>query len=44
MDFKIESGEVECDAVVVWYTDDVDTVQWVGVVSRKVRGLYDARQ
>ena len=40
----MESGEVKCDAVEVWHSDDVDTAQWVGVVSRKVGGLYEARQ
>ena len=42
--FKIESGEVECDPVVFWHTDDVNTAQSVGVVAGKVGGLYDARQ
>ena len=42
--FKIESGEVECDPVVFWHTDDVNTAQSVGVAAGKVGGLYDARQ
>ena len=27
MNFKMENGEVECDAEVAWHTDDVDTAQ-----------------
>lgn len=42
--FKVESGEGECDAVVVWRSDDVNTAESVGVVVGKVGGLYDARQ
>ena len=42
--FKIESGEGECDPVVFWHTDDVNTAQSVEVVAGKVGGLYDARQ
>ena len=42
--FKVKSGEGECDAVIVWNTDNVDTAQSVGVIAGKVGGLYDACQ
>ena len=42
--FEVKSGEGECDAVVVWRSDDVNTLQSVGVVAGKVGGLYDASQ
>ena len=44
MSFKIESGEGECDAVVGWRSDDVNTAKSVVVVVGIVGGLYDARQ
>ena len=39
--FKVERGEGECDVVVVWRSDVVNTAQTVVVVSWEVRGLYD---
>ena len=42
--FNVKSGEGECDAVVAWRSDDVNTAQFVAVVVWKIGGLYDARQ
>lgn len=42
--FQIEWGEGQCDAVVVWRSDDVNTAQVVCVVAGEVGGLNDARQ
>ena len=39
--FKVEIDEGECDVVVVWRSDVVNTAQTVVVVSWEVRGLYD---
>ena len=41
---EVKIGEGECDAVGVWHTDDVNTIQSVRVVVGEVGGLYDARQ
>ena len=41
---EVKSGEGECDAVVVWRSDDVNTLQSVGVVAGEVEGLYHTSQ
>ena len=42
--FNFEGFKGECDAISVWHSDDVNTIQSVAVVSWEVGGLYDARQ